>query len=147
VRSGRSFAYHAGVLGPKAALVVSFALALVSCAAPAEQMPRTEEPVEVAVPTPTAEPTHAPLVAAATAEPVPATQDDSVGIAECDQYLTEMSRCFSKIGDGEVQKQVADSMATMRSAWRDAAKASPDALVAACRAALEALAGVPGCER
>lgn len=65
---------------------------------------------------------------------------DSVGVAECDDYLKKMEACFAK--DPATKTAMEPSMKQSREAWKTAAAsggAAKDALKTTCKASLDAL--------
>jgi len=65
---------------------------------------------------------------------------DSVGVAECDDYLKKMEACFSK--DAATKAAMEPSMKTTRDSWKTAAAsggAAKDGLKQACTAAAAAI--------
>ena len=65
---------------------------------------------------------------------------DSVGVAECDDYLKKMEACFSK--DPATKTAMEPGMKQSREAWKAAAAtggAAKDALKTTCKASLDAL--------
>jgi hypothetical protein len=73
---------------------------------------------------------------------------DSIGVAECDDYLKKWEACFSK--QGAAAKAAAEpGMKQMRDAWKAAAAqggAAKDALKTGCKSALDTLAQNPACK-
>lgn len=65
---------------------------------------------------------------------------DSVGVAECDDYLKKMEACFAK--DPATKTAMEPGLKTSREAWKTAAAsggAAKDALKTTCKASLDAL--------
>ena len=65
---------------------------------------------------------------------------DSIGVAECDDYLSKVEACIADHVPEEARATQRQSMDQMRDQWRQAA-ANPTAkasLVAGCKAALDA---------
>lgn len=74
------------------------------------------------------------------AESGAAAAGDSVGVAECDDYLKKMEACFSK--DAATKAAMEPSMKTTRDSWKQAAAAggaAKDGLKQACTAAAAAI--------
>jgi len=70
---------------------------------------------------------------------------DSIGIQECDDYFKKMASC--KWGDDTTKKTMDDTMKQNKDAWKQAASGpGKDTLKTTCKAALDALANVPGCK-
>lgn len=76
---------------------------------------------------------------------------ESVGVAECDEYLTKYDKCLSDKVPEAARPQMKQSIATMRSTWKQTAAnpASKVGLAQGCKAALESAKtamGAYGCE-
>ncbi|UXI67861.1 hypothetical protein [Tahibacter amnicola] len=101
------------------------------------------EPAKTTTPPPAAQTAPAPTAPAATPAPAPAAPAataDSVGIPECDSYLTKYEACVSEKVPAEARAMMKQSMDGMRAQWRGlAADATTKAgLAQACTAAKEA---------
>src|SRR6185369_16615455 len=72
---------------------------------------------------------------------------DSVGVAECDDYLKKMESCFAKM-PAEAKTAQEQALKASRDAWKSAAasQAGKDALKTTCKAAMDALAQNPMCK-
>ena|SRR6185436_18055562 len=72
---------------------------------------------------------------------------DSVGVAECDDYLAKMTTCFAKM-PAEAKAAQEQALKASKDAWRSAAAtaAGKDALKTTCKAAMDALAQNPMCK-
>src|SRR5688572_21067022 len=76
-----------------------------------------------------------------------AASGDSVGVAECDDYLTKMEACLGKM-PAEAKAAQEQAFKQSREAWKQAA-ATPqgkDGLKTTCKASLDALAQNPMCK-
>ena len=63
---------------------------------------------------------------------------DSIGVAECDEYLGRMEACFAR--DPAAKAALGSTMQTMRAAWKQAAAGGgKQGLRTACKASLEAM--------
>jgi len=130
------------------ALAITATLALAACqkeeaatpaadtAAPAESAPAAE-----AAPAPAAEPAAAPADASAMA-PADATAmapaADSVGVPECDDYLTKYEACISGHVPAAAQAALKQSLDQTRAGWKQAiAAGGKDQLAAACKTMTE----------
>ena len=116
-------------------LAITATLALAACqkqeaappaadtAAPAEAAPAAEP-----APAPAAEPAAAPADATAMAPTA-----DSVGVPECDAYLTKYEACISAHVPAAAQAALKQSLDQTRAGWKSAADAGGKAsLAAAC---------------
>lgn len=95
-----------------------------------------------AAPPPAAAPAAAPAAVPATAPATaaPTATADSVGVAECDDYLARYEACLAaKVPDG-VKATLQQSLAQTRAAWKSAAttEAGKQGLAAACTQARDA---------
>lgn len=72
---------------------------------------------------------------------------DSVGVAECDEYLKAAEGCTSKMPEAGRQAW-SDGLKTSREAWKQAAStpAGKDSLKTACKAAADAMKSNPACK-
>lgn len=73
---------------------------------------------------------------------------DSIGVAECDDYLKKMEACLSKV-PAEGKPAMEQAMKANKDAWKQAADqggAAKDALKTGCKTALDALASNPACK-
>ncbi len=71
----------------------------------------------------------------------------SVGVPECDQYLTKMEACISKMPPS-AQDSMRQSLKQSREAWAKAAAIGPaamDGLKTGCQSALDSLSKMPMC--
>jgi hypothetical protein len=68
-----------------------------------------------------------------------AAATDSVGVPECDEYLTKYDKCLSEKVPEAARPQLKQSIATMRNAWKQAASnpAAKAGLAQGCKQALE----------
>ncbi len=103
----------------------------------------------MALTTPAPRPSQAPvLVATARPSATPAAQPsetDSLGIAECDEYLTILSRCNAD-GTPEVRDAMVESARQMKASFRERiGQGQADVLATTCKVALEALLQLPKC--
>jgi hypothetical protein len=76
-----------------------------------------------------------------------AASGDSVGVAECDDYLKKMEACIGKM-PAEAKAAQEQGFKASRDAWKQAA-ATPqgkEGLKATCKASLDALAANPMCK-
>jgi hypothetical protein len=76
-----------------------------------------------------------------------AAAGDSVGVAECDEYLTKMEACLGKM-PAEAKAAQEQAFKQSREAWKQAA-ATPqgkEGLKTTCKASLDALAQNPMCK-
>lgn len=119
-------------------LIATALLALSAC-----QKEEPAKPAAAPAPatTPAAPPAAAPAAAPATtpAAAAPATAD-SVGVPECDSYITKYLSCVSGKVPEASRAQLQASLDQMRAAWKQAA-ATPDgkaSLAQACTAANDA---------
>ena len=77
---------------------------------------------------------------AKTAAPAPASSGDSIGVAECDQYLAAYESCLKDKVPAAARDMMKTSFDTTRASWRQAA-ATPEGragLANACKAARDA---------
>jgi hypothetical protein len=73
------------------------------------------------------------------------SETDPVGIAECDEYLTKLSRCNAD-ASLEVRDAMLESARQVKASFREMiGQGQGDVLVTACKAALDALVQVPTC--
>lgn len=70
---------------------------------------------------------------------------DSIGIAECDDYIKKMTACLDKM-PGEAKEASKKAMEDSKKAWKESAKAAKDQTQQACKTALDALAQNPACK-
>jgi hypothetical protein len=118
-------------------LAITATLALAACqkqeaatpaadsAAPAESTPAAEP---AAAPAPAAEPAAAPADATAAAATV-----ESLGVPECDDYLTKYEACISAHVPAAAQGALKQSLDQTRAGWKQAiAAGGKDSLAAAC---------------
>jgi hypothetical protein len=116
-------------------LAITATLALAACqkqeaatpaadtAAPAENMPAAE---------PAAEPTAEPAAAAGDATAAAGTVE-SIGVPECDDYLTKYEACISAHVPAAAQASLKQSLEQTRAGWKQAVAAGgKDSLAAAC---------------
>ncbi|GMV31892.1 MAG: hypothetical protein AMXMBFR59_40170 [Rhodanobacteraceae bacterium] len=116
-------------------IIASAVLALAAC----QKQP---EPAKPAAPAPAATPATPPAAAPATppaATPAPATAD-SIGVPECDNYITKYMACVSGKVPEASRAQLQASLDQMREAWKQAAAtdAGKASLAQACTAANDA---------
>lgn len=117
-------------------IIASAVLALAAC----QKQP---EPAKPAAPAPAATPATPPAAAPATpppaAAPAPATAD-SIGVPECDNYITKYMACVSGKVPEASRAQLQASLDQMREAWKQAAAtdAGKASLAQACTAANDA---------
>jgi hypothetical protein len=85
--------------------------------------------------------------AAPEAAEAPAPAGDSIGIAECDDYVTKMRACIEKM-PAEVQAATKSSFDQSIAAWKQAAtnEAAKSGVQTACKTAADALAQNPACK-
>ena len=116
-------------------LAITAALALAACQKQ-EAAPPAADTAAPAESTPAAEPAPAPA-----AEPAPAPTDatavaatgESIGIAECDDYLTKYEACISAHVPAAAQGALKQSLDQTRAGWKQAiAAGGKDSLAAAC---------------
>jgi hypothetical protein len=83
--------------------------------------------------TPAAEPESAPAS-------TPAASADSIGVPECDDYLSKVETCIANHVPEDAKAMQQQSMEQMRTQWRQAAstETGKSSLAAGCKAALEA---------
>jgi len=118
-------------------LAITATLALAACqkqeaatpaadtAAPAESTPAAEP---APAPAPAAEPAAAPADATAAAATV-----ETIGIPECDDYLTKYEACISAHVPAAAQASFKQSLDQTRAGWKQAiAAGGKDSLAAAC---------------
>ena len=79
------------------------------------------------------------------------TTTESIGVAECDEYLNKYDKCVSSKVPESARPQLKQSVDTMRNAWKTAATtpAGKAGLAQGCKQALEtakASMGAYGCE-
>lgn len=76
------------------------------------------------------------------------TDQEQIGIVECDEYLSIMHKCVAHLPT-EARDSMSESLATTRRAWADALRqpGSIEALTQACSAALDAVQASPLCGR
>lgn len=115
-------------------LIATAVLALAAC-----QKEEPAKPAAAPAPatTPAAPPAAAPAPAPAATAPATA---DSVGVPECDNYITKYLACVSGKVPEASRAQLQASLDQMRAAWKQAA-ATPDgkaSLAQACTAANDA---------
>lgn len=76
-----------------------------------------------------------------------AAAGETIGVAECDEYLTKMEACMGKM-PAEAKAVQEAAFKQSRDAWKQAA-ATPqgkEGLKTGCKAALDALANNPACK-
>lgn len=67
-----------------------------------------------------------------------------IGIAECDEFLTKVEKCYSNM-PGDAAAAGKQGIDAMRTAWKDAAKGpAKDTLADACKQAMEQYKTMPG---
>ncbi|WP_222837828.1 hypothetical protein [Lysobacter antibioticus] len=123
-------------------LAAAITLALAACnkpadkpadAAPAADAPAATAPADTAAPAAT-DPAAAPAAPAAAAPTV-----DSVGVAECDDYLNKISACLTEKVPEAQRAAFQSGIDSSRSAWKQAA-GTPEgkaSLATACKTALD----------
>ena len=122
-------------------LAITATLALAACqkeeaaaptadtAAPAESTPAAEPAPEPATAPATASTAMAPADAAATA-----STGKSLGVPECDDYLTKYEACISAHVPAASQAALQQSLDATRAGWKQAIDAGgKDSLAAACK--------------
>jgi hypothetical protein len=70
---------------------------------------------------------------------------DSIGIAECDEYIKKYSACIDKMPEA-ARAPAKQGFETAKTGWKASAAASKDTTKASCKAALDALASNPVCK-
>jgi len=82
---------------------------------------------------PASEPAPAP-------EPAAPASENSIGVAECDDYLSKVETCITNHVPEEARAMQRQSMDQMRDQWRQAAETDTGkaGLAAGCKAALDA---------
>ena len=67
------------------------------------------------------------------------TSGDSVGVAECDEYIAKLDACMSKVPEAQ-RAMVKTNLDTMRKTWKEAASTPQGkaGLTTGCKAALDA---------
>lgn len=116
-------------------IVTCAVLALAAC----QKQPEPAKPA--AAPAPAAAPTTPPPAATPAAAPAQATAAvDSVGVPECDNYITKYLACVSGKVPEASRAQLQASLDQMRQAWKQAAtnEAGKASLAQACTAASDA---------
>lgn len=118
-------------------IIAGAVLALAAC----QKQPESAKPAAPAAPAATT----APPPAAAPATPPPAATDapvsaDSVGVPECDSYITKYMACVSGKVPEASRAQLQASLDQMRQAWKQAAATDTGkaSLAQACTAANDA---------
>lgn len=117
-------------------LIATAVLALAACQKESEPAKPAATPAPATAPA-TPPPAAAPAAAPAATAPVTA---DSVGVPECDNYITKYVACVSGKVPEASRAQLQASLDQMRAAWKQAA-ATPDgkaSLAQACTAANDA---------
>lgn len=129
-------------------LAAAITLALAACTKPADKpadaaapAATTETPAATdPAAAPAADPAAAPAAtdAAAPAAAAPVAAADSVGIPECDDYLTKVSACLTDKVPAEQRAMFQTGLDSSRTAWKQAAAnpASKASLAQACSTAL-----------
>ena len=76
-----------------------------------------------------------------------APSGDSIGVTECDEYVTKMRACLDKM-PAEAQAASKSGFEQSIAAWKQAAsnEAAKPGLASACKAALDALSQNPVCK-
>jgi Tfp pilus assembly protein FimV len=112
-------------------VAVGLSLSLMACKdeakAPAAAAPAAAKPAAAAAP------------AAAAPAAAPAAAGDSVGVPECDEYITKYSKCLEEKVPAAAKDAMKSGFETMRKAWKEAA-ATPEGkqgLAVGCKAALD----------
>ncbi len=97
-----------------------------------------KEATPPATPAPGATPA-APTAAPATPTAAPVAVADSVGVAECDDYLKKYEACLSAKVPESVKATLQQSLAQTRAAWKSAAAtdAGKQGLTMACKSAYD----------
>lgn len=122
-------------------LVACAVLALAACEKQAEPAkpaaPAAPATAPAAAPATTTPPPAAPATATPAAAPVTA---DSIGVPECDNYITKYVACVSAKVPEASRAQLQASLDQMRTAWKQAAAtdAGKASLAQACTAANDA---------
>ncbi|HJS75523.1 MAG TPA: hypothetical protein VJ921_14620 [Vicinamibacteria bacterium] len=77
---------------------------------------------------------------AATPESAPASGASSIGVPECDDYLSKVEACIANHVPEDAKAMQQQSMEQMRTQWRQAAETETGkaSLAAGCKAALDA---------
>lgn len=75
-----------------------------------------------------------------------ATSGDAIGVPECDEYITKYQACVSGKVPEAARASLAQSIDSMRTAWKSAASTSEGkaGLASACKQAREAAMGAMG---
>jgi hypothetical protein len=71
------------------------------------------------------------------------TSADSIGVAECDEYVAKMNACMSK---EPRLKAMEPGFHAQQDAWRQMARTNTAAVQANCKTALASLNAMPGCQ-
>jgi hypothetical protein len=67
----------------------------------------------------------------------------SIGLAECDEYVTKMTAC---IGKNPAMKAMEPGFKAQQDAWKQMAGTNPATVQANCKTALASLAATPSCQ-
>lgn len=122
---------------------------------PAEPAAPTEEtkPADEPAPPPAEPPKEEapPANEEKPAEPAPAAAGDSVGVPECDEYISKYTACLSGKVPEASRAAMEQGLTTMRDAWKKAAEteAGKAGLAQACKTAMDTAKqsmGAFGCE-
>jgi hypothetical protein len=86
---------------------------------------------------PESTPSTAPAEPAA---PAPTASAESIGVPECDEYLSKVEKCITDHVPDDMKAMQQQNMETMRDQWRQAAQTETGkaTLAAGCKAALDA---------
>ncbi|HSX60847.1 MAG TPA: hypothetical protein VLF18_11660 [Tahibacter sp.] len=116
-------------------IIASAVLVLAAC----QKQPEPAKPATTPAPA-TAPATPPPAAAPATPPPTTTAAVDSVGVPECDNYITKYMACVSGKVPEASRAQLQASLDQMRTAWKQAAAtdAGKASLAQACTAANDA---------
>lgn len=124
-------------------LAAAITLALAACTKPADKPADAAAPAATTETPAAADPAAAPAAdtaaaPAATDAAAPVAAADSVGIPECDDYLTKVSACLTDKVPAEQRAMFQTGLDSSRTAWKQAAAnpASKASLAQACSTAL-----------
>lgn len=132
-------------------LAAACTLALAACTKPADKPADTAAPAATTE-APAATDPAAPAAASVPAEtaPAPVAAADSVGIPECDDYLSKVNTCLADKVPADQRAMFQTGLDSSRTAWKQAAAnpASKAALASTCKTALDQMKtalGAYGC--
>ena len=119
-------------------LAITAALALAACQKQEVAPPAAADAAAPAESAPAAEPAPAPAADPAAAAPADATAApamvESIGIPECDDYLTKYEACISAHVPEASRDALKQSLDATRAGWKQAiAAGGKDSLAAACK--------------